>query len=972
MALLTMKVSERQRACTCDRSQFLLQIDRVRVPRRRTTSCKAAYTRPGISRLAFPVVPATIVTRWTAIEIVGREEELSSVQAFVDHARRGPAMLVLEGEAGIGKSTLWEAGVENARARGLRVLSSRPAEAERALGHAGLVDLLEGVVDDVLSALLTPRRRALQVALLREEASGDPVDHRTLAVAVRDVLQLLSERGPILIAVDDVQWLDPSSSRALAFALRRLDASPVSLLLARRLAEGVQQSEVEHAVGAARVRHLVVGPLSVGALHRFLRDRVNRPFARQTLLRIHERSGGNPFFALELARVLDANVDPLQPLTVPETLEELVRTRIDKLPAATRQALALASALGTPSESVLERAGIAADALRPAFAANVIERENGTIRFMHPLLSSVLYQDLREQRRGVHERVAGIVDDPLLRARHLALSMESPDTDVAAALDDAARLAADRGASAFAAELAEQALRLTPPDTRDERRRRGLAAARAHLAAGEWTRARTIGNELLAETESGPVRAETLLLLAEFEHDDLAVPVLAEALREASSHPALQARVRVRLAWAERFRKGFAAALENMRVALELADRLDDNVLRFEALVRLHVLGGMVGDAETPAYAARARDLATAADDARLLREANVLVSGMLFDSGNIDAARDVLEREYREWQERDELFSAQVLWELSWVELWGGRWTLAADYAARARDVSVQYGVERNQDYIPSSWVAAHRGQLERALEEAERALTLCEEQIGFHPPLLAAVPGLVALWRGDAARAVEHLGEADRQAAALGWDAPDARPWTGDYAEALLELGRIDDAVRVIDRWEADAVRLGRDRALAHATRCSGLLAAARGAVDEAVSFLEQAVARHDEAGDAFGRARALLALGAVRRRARQKRAAREAIAAALEAFQRLGASTWVEKARAELGRIGGRTREEGLTAAERRVAALVAEGRTNQEVAAALFLGERTVASHLTRIYAKLGVRSRTELARKVQMF
>lgn len=201
--------------------------------------------RGSACRLAFPVVPATIVTRWTAIEIVGREEELSSLRAFVDDVGRGPTTLVLEGVAGIGKTTLWEAAVEHAHAQGSTVLASRPADAERALGHAGLGDLLEDVGDDTLSALLTPRRRALQVALLREEASSDPVDHRTLAVALRDVLQLLGERGPILIAVDDVQWLDPSSSRALAFALRRLDASRVNVLLARRLGEGVQQSEVE-------------------------------------------------------------------------------------------------------------------------------------------------------------------------------------------------------------------------------------------------------------------------------------------------------------------------------------------------------------------------------------------------------------------------------------------------------------------------------------------------------------------------------------------------------------------------------------------------------------------------------------------------------------------------------------------------------------------------------------------------------
>jgi DNA-binding CsgD family transcriptional regulator len=183
------------------------------------------------------------------------------------------------------------------------------------------------------------------------------------------------------------------------------------------------------------------------------------------------------------------------------------------------------------------------------------------------------------------------------------------------------------------------------------------------------------------------------------------------------------------------------------------------------------------------------------------------------------------------------------------------------------------------------------------------------------------------------------------------------------------LLGEGRIDDAVRIIDVWEADAARVGRRWVLAHVVRCRGLVAAARGNVDRAASLLQQAVAEHEDVGDPFGRARSLLVLGIVRRRARQKRAARDAIRAALSGFEELGAVTWIEKARDELGRIGGRTREEGLTAAERRVAALVAEGRTNREVAAALFLGERTVASHLTHIYAKLGVRSRTELARRL---
>jgi DNA-binding CsgD family transcriptional regulator len=171
------------------------------------------------------------------------------------------------------------------------------------------------------------------------------------------------------------------------------------------------------------------------------------------------------------------------------------------------------------------------------------------------------------------------------------------------------------------------------------------------------------------------------------------------------------------------------------------------------------------------------------------------------------------------------------------------------------------------------------------------------------------------------------------------------------------------------LVDVWEGAAARVGREWVLAQVTRCRGVVAAAQGKLDQADSLLDRAVAQHEAVGDPYGRARALLALGIVRRRERQKRASRDAIGAALSGFERLGAATWVARARDELGRIGGRTRESGLTSAERRVATLVAEGRTNREVAAALFLGERTVASHLTHIYAKLGVRSRTELARRL---
>jgi DNA-binding CsgD family transcriptional regulator len=895
-------------------------------------------------------------------EIVGREEELSSIEAFIDRLEGGPAALVLEGEPGIGKSTLWVAGVEEALERGFRVLSSRPAEAERGLAHAGLGDLFEGVLDDVLPELSPPRRRALEIALLVEEASGDPVDRRALAVAVRGALEALRAQGPLMIAIDDVQWLDTSSSDALAFALRRLDESEVLLFVARRLALDTEPSALESALGADRTRTVRVGPLSVGALHRLLRDRLGRTFPRQTLVRIHERSGGNPFYALEVARALENDVDPLAPLPIPETLEELVRARITDLPRATREAIGIAAAWGTGSEALLERVGVRVDALDLAVEAQVIERSSGTIRFTHPLLSSALYTDLDAKRRSVHARIAEVIDDPVSRARHLALSRDDPDAEAATILDEAAILAADRGASAEAAELSEHALRLTPDADASERGRRALAAARAHQAAGEWTRARAIATGLAA-AETGALRAESLIVLADLESTDGSIAVLEEALREAESSPLLQADIQIRMASAIRFREGFVKAHERAKSALELAEQLDDDWLHVRALVVLADLGGAMGDEEAPAQAAKALELAGASGQPRL--EHMVAYVSVIGD----EPRRQFLEDEYEQWRERDEPRSADALWELSLAELQLGSWELAAEHAARARDIAFQYGIEIPQHHLPIAWIAVHRGQLELARETSMRALDLAEHHFGLHPPYHLSVIGLAALWSGDATTGAEWLGRAHSRALELGWLEPAQRPWTADYVEALLELGRVDEAVPVLDMWEADAKRLGRQRILVHVMRSRGQIAAARGDLVEAMRLLESAVGRHEEVGDPYGRSRALLALGVTRRRARQKRPARDAILEALDGFEQLGAATWIERCKSELARIGGRARADGLTPAEQRVAALVAEGRTNKEVAAALYLGERTVASHLTHIYAKLGIRSRTELARKL---
>ena len=378
------------------------------------------------------------------------------------------------------------------------------------VAHAALGDLLEAALPDVLPELAGPRRRALETALLLGDGPDEPVDGRTLAVAVRNVLQLLAERGPILLAIDDVQWLDASSANALAFALRRLPDHRIRLLLTHRTTSANPLTELERALDDRNVERLRVGPLSPGALHAILRDRLDCVFARPTLLRLHEASGGNAFFALELARALPTDIDHTQPLPVPETLEALVRARLDALPDATRATLLLACAHGR-----IQPAHLDGDALEPAFAGGVIEVAEGVIRFTHPLLASVLYQGASpEARRSAHARLAALADDQLARARHRALASSGPDAAIAAELEEAGagrdrpRCADRRGGAvrarcprdAAAATEAGSDARSSPP-THTWRPERAHDLARSRPSS--WRR-----------PPSGPERAEALMLLA--------------------------------------------------------------------------------------------------------------------------------------------------------------------------------------------------------------------------------------------------------------------------------------------------------------------------------------------------------------------------------------------------------------------------------------------------------------------------
>ena len=914
------------------------------------------------------------MTNEMATEVVGRDEEVKSLVGFLDRCtgHRGPVALALEGEAGIGKSTLWRAAVDDARERGLRVLVARPAESERSLAHAGLADLLDGVLDDVLPSLTPPRRRALEVALLVEDADGRSVDQRALGVAVKSVLEALAGDG-LVLAIDDVQWLDASSASALGFALRRLSDVNVALIWTRR--SGLHAPHVEHALEPGRVERLSVGPLSVGATHQILHAFVSRGVPRPTLLRLHEASGGNPFYALELGRALlaeGANRDPTQPLHVPKRLEELVAARLDGFGGATRQALALVSADARLTPGQLAAAGIAPDALAPARDEQVLEVAGGTVRFTHPLLASVLYQGLTTAgRQHVHARLAGLVEDSVSRARHLALSTDGADAEVAALLEAAAKTASEQGAPMVAAELWEHAVRLTPTDDRAGRDCRAAAAARAHLAAGEVERGRLLAAELEARATSGADRAEALVLLADTEDMPLAVPLLKQALLEPGAPPALRASIHKRLSLDVRFMEGLDAAERHALAAVELADEVGDDALRASALGGLALIRFNAGRPGVLELAERAHALASSLESAQPAPDAAFSLAHILVWSGRFGRARTLLESLYEEWAERDERLAAYALWYLALVEIRTGSFERAEEHAEQSRQLGAQYvrdEAESPTNYFPLALAAAHRGDLGRARDLAVQACRLAElHAANLHAP--PATLGLVELWGGDPAAAVACFRTAEAKQHAADGNEPMMQWWRAEQVEALLGLGLLDEAVVRLDAWEAASRRLGRDWALAHVTRCRGLVAAAAGDVEAAVKLLADAVEQHEGVGDPFGRARSLLALGITRRRARQKRPARDAIELALSAFEELGAEGWADRARDELGAIGGRTRADGLTPAELRVAELVANGRTNAEVAAALFLAERTVASHLTHVYAKLGVRSRTELARKL---
>jgi DNA-binding CsgD family transcriptional regulator/tetratricopeptide (TPR) repeat protein len=900
------------------------------------------------------------------VALYGRDLELEAGRAFL---APGPALaLLIEGPAGVGKTTVWRALCEVARVEGYLVLQVIGDPAEARLTFAGLADLLGMVADETLPRLPAPQARALEVALLRAEAAI-PSEPRAVAAGVLGALRALAERQQVLVAIDDIQWLDGASADAITFAARRLDGERARFLLTRR-PRAPTQLERALAPGLTRLR---MGPLSLGAMRRMLADRLELTLPQHLLLRIFDATLGNPLFALELGRTLAEEGLPAlgDDLPLPQTVAELLGARVTRLPRPVRRLL-LALALSGD----LDRSRLPSIA-GPATLDNAIERglvlvDGNRVRASHPLLAAaVKKRSGGRERRELHLTLADAAADDGLRAHHLALASRDPDEQLAATVAAAAGRAFTRGARREAAELGEHAIRLTPAGSAS-RPERLLALASYLETAGELDRLKDLLTANLDTIPSGLLRARAWLLLAEvaYEHVDDYREHLERARVEAEADPALHALVVAKMSSAVISVERIADAEKRALAVLPAAERAGHEVER-AVLFALAWARGLSGHALDDICERWNAASATPGH----LGESPERVAGQRYVwRGEIGKARPVLDRLLALSDERGEIGS--YVWarlHLCELALRTGDWQTAQrlldEWAETAeRELFVEPYYQRCRALL-----AVGRGLAEEAVRWSTDTIDRAKA-IGFQWDWLEALRarGLAGLLRGEPAGAAESLGTVWDHTVREGVDEPGVFPVAPELVEALVELGELDRALAVTSRLRMLAGQQQHPWGLVTAQRCGALIRLAT-PPDDAAAAAELAAAadRYGELGLRFDRARTLLALGKAQRRLRRWGAARRALEGAAGAFDEIGSPGWATLARTEAGRVSARrpgTAGE-LTPTERRVAELAATGRSNKEIARALFISINTVEGHLSHAYAKLGIRSRAQLAHRL---
>jgi DNA-binding CsgD family transcriptional regulator len=727
------------------------------------------------------------------------------------------------------------------------------------------------------------------------------------------------------------------------------------------------------------VRAIWLGPLSLGESHRLLKDRLGLELARPQLARVQKTAGGNAFFAIELGRELirtQTRPAASEALPVPESLQELLGERLARLPSESIDVLLGAAALARPTVELVtasqDQPDRALDALDAAVRAGVVEVDGSRLRFGHPLLASVCYEQASlAKRRAVHRALAGVVGDLEERARHLARATEAADPAVASQLRSAAEHAAARGATAAAAELCELAAELTPVSSAVDRRRRLLDAAEFHRMAGDGEHAATLLERLRREVPSGPERADVLYGLVVTLRDEPAtiIEYCDEALAELEGDDARASRILAIRSGIDLLRLDVRTALSDARAALEKAERVDDAALLATAIARVGIAGAYAAEI-TPGLLERGAEIERRHG---LVLEYNssprYALARVRMRLGEFDGPRAELEKLAAESAARgDESTRVMVLWALTMLEWLAGRWQQSIEHAARAHELT-----EQSQHAHGIGWVGRVKALVEADLGLVDEARASAETGLAFARStgheffalMCIASLGRLELALGNVHAAGEHFPEVASRLLANGFHDPTMPVWP-DAIETLVALGDLEQASEYFECYEHHADRIGSPLAIGGAARCRGLLAAAKGE-------LPAAFEAHDRALAVVGRyplerGRTLLCLGSARRQAKQKAAARDALEQALAIFHELGARLWAEKARAELRRISGRRRaSDDLTEMEERVARLAAQGRSNKQIAAELFVSVHTVGAHLSRAYRKLGIGSRGELAR-----
>jgi DNA-binding CsgD family transcriptional regulator len=916
---------------------------------------------------------------------VGRESVLDDAMRFLDALAGGPAALLVEGHAGIGKTTVCRATTLAAAEREYRVLSTTPVDGEADLPFVALRDLLEPVPVDAGQALPAPQRDALDIALLRSSQPGAMADQHAVCAAALSVIRSLAAQGPLLIAVDDVGWLDRSSDRVLRYVIRRLTTEPVGILAARRPAvDPAVPLGLDGPPVGSRLGRVELGPLEPEALHVLITERYGLSLPRRATWRIHDICSGNPFAAVEIARAVQRSggrgVPPDVALPLPNGVLAVCAERIASLGTPARRALAVVATAATPTVALLETAvgEQAHDGLEEAVAEGLLEVTDQAVRFAHPLLRSAAAANMSARgRRSLHRELAALVADPDERAVHMAAGAIGPDERIAVALDDAATRACDRGAPDTAAVLAARAVALTPPDLTDSVARRRIWTAEYQYRAEDVEAARVGLTEVIAALPAGELRAEALVWLANVRQAQNGMAEVVELSRQALAE-AGDALLK-------------AAAERDLALALVINGDVRGGDRHAEAaLATARTTGDRVSIAESEAALAwtqfwfgrglRTDLLDSARAYPRYTRYApheaspNVIAGLLLSWADELDDARAALLAENaRLTQLGEDRPRAVVLFTLAELECRAGNWDAALRHAEQGMAMAVLAGDEFYRALLlyAHGLVQAHRGRLDDARADAEQAIAT-GTALGAAVAVRFAVTllGFVELSAGDHDAVHRRLAPLAAQVPPDGGFDPGLARFLPDEVEALVALGDNAAAGALLAPFEAQAAALDRPWALGAAGRCRAQLMAAAEDTDGALLAIAAAINAHDRVDMPFERARTLLVAGSVRRRARRRREARETLESALAEFDRLGAVAWAQKAQSEIHRIGGRApagRE--LTEAEDRIAELVAGGRTNREVAAALFLTVGTVEAALSKIYRKLDVRSRTELAAKI---